>query len=109
MVVRFFIVLRLLARALRHCSRRPPVRDLVARHDFAAFHAVHAVLAPLLRPMGVVNVARNFAFEVKGEDRLVVQFTDIVGAILTFQWKPGFPRSKISPTRRAGGPLCHLC
>ncbi len=142
--MRFFIVLWLLAKALRSYSRRPPVRDLAAAHDFCAqislkdgsagrwfrfekgrvttaagllanpdvlirfkspaigtrvlielgagmFHSVHAVLAPFLRPMEVVNAAKNFAFEVKGEDRLVVQFTDILSAILTFHWRHGTP------------------
>ena len=142
--VRFVIILWFLGLAVRYYSRRNPVRELVAAHDFCAqisikdgsagrwfrfdkgrvttgtgllaqpdvlirfksravgvrvlvelgagmFHVVHAVLEPFLRPMEVVNAAKNFAFEVKGEDRLVVQFTDILSAMLTSHWRHGTP------------------
>jgi len=55
------------------------------------FHFAYPVLRYFVDPLSVINAAKNFAFEVKGEDDLTLHFTDILNALLTVHWKQGTP------------------
>jgi trimethylamine-N-oxide reductase (cytochrome c) len=46
---------------------------------------------PFLEPMGVVNAAKNFAFEVLGPDEFSLRFTTILNTLLTSRWRQGTP------------------
>ncbi|MCC7038938.1 MAG: molybdopterin-dependent oxidoreductase [Burkholderiales bacterium] len=53
------------------------------------FHFAYPLLKPFLEPMEVVSAAKNFAFEVKGDDEFTLHFTDILNTLLTHYWKQG--------------------
>ncbi|MCP4232394.1 MAG: molybdopterin-dependent oxidoreductase, partial [Aestuariibacter sp.] len=53
------------------------------------FHFAYPLLRPFIEPMAVINAAKNFAFEVKGEDDLTLHFTDMLNALITVNWKQG--------------------
>ncbi len=53
------------------------------------FHFAYPLLRPFIEPMTVINAAKNFAFEVKGEDDLTLHFTDMLNALITVNWKQG--------------------
>jgi trimethylamine-N-oxide reductase (cytochrome c) len=72
------------------------------------FHFAYPLLRPFLEPMTVVNAAKNFAFEVKGEDGPTLHFFDILDALLTHHWHGGtqLPGGVIRYTNNTnGGPL----
>jgi molybdopterin guanine dinucleotide-containing S/N-oxide reductase-like protein len=55
------------------------------------FHFAYPLLRPFLEPMGVVNAAKNFAFEVLGPDEFSLRFTTILNTLLTSRWQQGTP------------------
>ena len=55
------------------------------------FHWAYPLLRPFLEPMGVVNAAKNFAFEVLGPDEFSLRFTTILNTLLTSRWRQGTP------------------
>jgi molybdopterin guanine dinucleotide-containing S/N-oxide reductase-like protein len=72
------------------------------------FHFGYRVLRRYLEPMAIVNAAKNFAFEVKGDDVLATHFLEMLNTILTHHWHYGVAMP--DGTRRYtnntnGGPL----
>jgi len=72
------------------------------------FHVGYRLLRRYLEPMAIVNAAKNFAFEVKGDDVLATHFLDMLNTILTHHWHYG--TAMPDGTRRYtnntnGGPL----
>lgn len=55
------------------------------------FHFAYPFLKPFLDPMLVINAAKNFAFEVQGEDEFTLHFTDMLNLMLTGHWRQGTP------------------
>ncbi len=53
------------------------------------FHFAYPLLRRFLEPMTVINAAKNFAFEVKGDDAPTLHFFDILDALLTYHWRGG--------------------
>lgn len=53
------------------------------------FHFAYPLLRPFLDPLTVVNAAKNFGFEVKGQDEYSLHFTDMMNVMLTHHWKQG--------------------
>jgi molybdopterin guanine dinucleotide-containing S/N-oxide reductase-like protein len=57
------------------------------------FHFAYPLLKPFLDPMEVVSAAKNFAFEVLGNEDCSLQFTNIFNFVLTNHWRQGIPAS----------------
>ena len=55
------------------------------------FHFAYPILRPFIDPLSVINAAKNFAFEIKGEDELTLHFTDMLNSLLTHHWQQGTP------------------
>lgn len=55
------------------------------------FHFAYPLLKPFLNSMEIVNAAKNFAFEVQGEDDLTLHFTNMLNVMLTDHWAQGTP------------------
>ena len=53
------------------------------------FHFAWPLLRPFHDPLTVVNAAKNFGFEVKGDDDCTLAFTDLMNTMLTHHWKQG--------------------
>jgi trimethylamine-N-oxide reductase (cytochrome c) len=57
------------------------------------FHFAYPLLRPFLDRMDVINQAKNFAFEIVGDDELTLHFTDMLNTLLTYHWRQGTPVS----------------
>ncbi len=55
------------------------------------YHFAYPLLKPFLDPMEIVSAAKNFAFEVQGEDDYTLHFTTLLNTMLTHHWKQGTP------------------
>lgn len=55
------------------------------------FHFAYPVLRPFLNPLTVINEAKNFKFEVHGDDEYTLHFTDILNTMITHHWAQGTP------------------
>jgi len=53
------------------------------------FHFAYPVLKYFIEPMALINAAKNFAFEVKGDDVLATHFIDVLNVMLTHHWQCG--------------------
>jgi hypothetical protein len=65
------------------------------------FHFAYPLLRPFLDRMDVINQAKNFAFEIVGDDELTLHFTDMLNTLLTYH-SSGSPR--LSSTTAMPGP-----
>ena len=72
------------------------------------FHFAYPVLRHFIEPMALVNAAKNFAFEVKGDDVVATHFIDMLNVMLTHHWLSGTAMpdgTKRYTNNTNGGPL----
>ena len=72
------------------------------------FHFAYPLLRRFIEPMALVNAAKNFAFEVKGDDVLATHFIDMLNVMLTHHWQFGTAMpdgTKRYTNNTNGGPL----